>query len=325
MGGLFGEVRSLLNQTPDAKRWRRLCELLDQFEPARLDDMVIPYVEGSVARWPVELRVAPESWMLRAIEGEALLFWSIVRKIDASYHYLDASQALELLQSERLEKVEILDLSSNRIGAVGARTLAGVEWLRSVRWLGMGFNAVGSAGAIALARAEFLDGVEYVDLESNELGEHGIRALSEAGWFSRVKDLSLKRNRFGGAIAMEALLDAVDGVKRLVLDRNHLSSAGVQVLSNAALPELRSLELRGCSIRSEGLDALSKARYLAHIEVLDLGANNELAPEDLTRFLDQARLPEIKRLYLPRLVVNQQVISAARRRLPERVVERLSM
>ena len=325
MSGLFGEVRSLLNQAPDAKRWGRLCELLDQFDPARLDDMVIPYVEGSAARWPAELRVAPESWVLRAIEGEELLFWSIVRKIDVSYHYLDASQILELIQSERLERVELLDLSSNRIGAAGARALTDAEWMRSVQWLGMGFNAIGSAGAIALADAGHLDGVEYVDFESNELGDHGVRALSGAGWFSRVKDLSLKRNRFGGASAMEALLGAVDGVTRLVLDRNNLSRAGVQVLSGAALPELARLELRGCEIRREGLEVLSRAGYLAQLEVLDLGANHELEPSELIRFIEQAELSSIEQLYLPCGSVTDEVVAAASARFPERIVKRLRM
>ena len=62
-------LRQLMGSTPDETTWRALCGVIDAVPDAQLE-IALDYVEGHLARWPDELRLAPERWWSRRASGQ---------------------------------------------------------------------------------------------------------------------------------------------------------------------------------------------------------------------------------------------------------------
>lgn len=321
MAGNFGEVRSILNAEDGAKVWGELCRLLDDFDPAQLDAMVLPYIDGHVRRWEDAVCVAPQSWVLRALAGEALPFWSIIRKIDLSYQYLDADDVLTLLASPRLAAVTILDLDSNRIGSKGAEVIAGAESLTRIEELRLSFNQLGQPGLKTLIRAESLASLRVLDLEKNALGHARVTppALSGAPWLRTLTSLNLSHNNLTAA-SCETLLTELDApaLEHIRLDHN-AASRGVEMVSDyhreGMLPSLRSLEVRGCRLRDESLQRLFSSPLIEQLERLDLSYNN-VVDDDVIDHLLAGAPRALEQLDLGKTEVTRPALERLLRGLP---------
>lgn len=306
----FGDLRSLLQRPPTQATWARLCELLDELERARLEEEVFPYIEGRARAWPDELRVAPQRWVERAVEGgQVVPFWSVVRALDLSCQYLGAGQVIELLASPRLARVTHLDLSHNRIEERGAVILAQESSILGLVELRLAFNHIGPRGAGTLARAGALEGVEVLELEANDLGERGALALAEASWLGEVRALNLIQNGIGSR-GVEALLGRgrLARLERLILDRNPLGSRGAidALIEALRVAPLRRLELRGCEIEDEHVEVLAGSGALAELERLDLSRNPELS-DRAARAL-ASRAPQLRELSVARTDIGRQAL-----------------
>ena len=63
----FGELRSVLSRGESKEVWDELCQVIDRFSDVELDQMIFPYVEGSVRSWQAEVCQAPREWVKRAL------------------------------------------------------------------------------------------------------------------------------------------------------------------------------------------------------------------------------------------------------------------
>lgn len=66
----FGELRSLAHGEPDARRWRAICEHLEELPEGSLREQVLPYLEDLLRAWPDTLRVMPPRWLTRLAGGQ---------------------------------------------------------------------------------------------------------------------------------------------------------------------------------------------------------------------------------------------------------------
>jgi uncharacterized protein (TIGR02996 family) len=92
---------------------------------------------------------------------------------------LAATALEELVPSENLPRLEILELQYNVLGDDGAVHLAAFPLPPRLAVLDLTRNYIRERGALALARAPGLEGLRRLVLTSNPLGEEGTRALQE--------------------------------------------------------------------------------------------------------------------------------------------------
>ena len=313
MRGDFGEVRSLLNAEDGASVWSRLCEVLDTFDPSELDAMVFPYIEGHVRRWDDAVCVAPQDWVIRTLAGEELPFWSIVRKIDLSYQYLDAEDVLRLLASPRLSAVTILDLDSNRIGREGAEVIAEAESLSQIKEIRLSHNRLTVVGLASLIAAQNMRELRVLDLEANSLGAtKQVPSLADAPWSRTLTKLNLSRNRLGHR-AFNVLFSSFDapGLEHLILDHNPTTERAIELLCHCheygGLPSLGALELRDCSLDTDALARLFSSSLMQGVERIDLSHNESVDDGAIELMLDGAKL-SLKHLSLRRTKVTRRLI-----------------
>ncbi len=270
----FGDVRSLLNQPPSAGAWEALCALLDAFSPDALDAQVLPYVEGMTRRWPEALCVAPQRWVLDVLAGTHRPFWSIVRALDLSCLYLTPEQILTLLADAQLERVNLLAMSSNRIGPEGARILAARADLGQLHTLDLGFNGLKVEGARALKQAQSFGGLRALVLDSNGLGGAGLRALASASWWRQLERLDLRDNKLDTE-SMARGLAKTPRLRAVKLDHNTIGVGRLGQVLGACDETMRlhTLELRYCNLDDRDVELLCNTPATSSLERLDLSRN----------------------------------------------------
>lgn len=301
MSERFGEVRSILNQGESATNWTRLCDVVDGFDPGELDQMVFPYVAGHVREWNPRTCVAPREWVYRALLGEELPFWSMVRKLDLSLEYLDSTKLLTLLASSRMAQIEVMNLESNRIGAAGAQVIAEAEHLGQIQELRLGFNHLKLAGMLWLNRADSLDALRHLYIHDNSLGDLGTGALAKATFLTQLETLDLSVNEVG-VNALVGLLDVLDGsqsIRQLVLNHNPMGK-GTQAMQRLAkgFAQLEVLDLRGCELEDAEVRTLGKKADWSCLRNLDLSRNHKVRDGALNALLGEGEFPKLERVYL---------------------------
>jgi hypothetical protein len=320
----FGELRSHLQGPTTAAGWKIACDALDGFPPDALDDQILPYVDGAAKRWPDALRVAPESWVRRTLEGEDLAFWTVVRAVNLSYNYLGDSEVLRLLGSPRLDRVTILNLDSNRIGTSGGETLASAPGLAMLEELHLSFNGLGDRGLETICRARDFAHLRVLDLEHNDL--RACRGLAGARFMPHLRALNLSQNPLEGAHAARlfevpeslalreldvsrtrfddaalAELCARDDVALARLDLSHTAvtgSRGVATLCGwSGLQTIEELRLESLDLDDRDLDRLIGSGALESLESLTI-SHNAISTRAVLALVDAEVTPNIKRLNL---------------------------
>ncbi|MFI9051575.1 hypothetical protein [Streptomyces sp. NPDC053427] len=124
-----------------------------------------------------------------------------------------------------------LSLAYFRIGDPGAEALAAATSNGRIETLDLRYCGLGDSGPMALGASPTFRNVRRLHLQRNQLTAEGVRALAR---FERLEELDLRYNRIG-ADGAQALIEApfVGSLKRLLLHREDVSDAGVQILAHA--------------------------------------------------------------------------------------------
>jgi uncharacterized protein (TIGR02996 family) len=180
----------------------------------------------------------------------------------------------ELARCPHLAKLRRLDLSGNRIGAVGVRELAGSAFLGGLRELGLSANDPGSEGLARLLAAPWLGSLAALELADNGLGAAELRSIAAAG-FPGLTGLDLSRNPLGGRGAIElAEAGFVPRLRRLGLFRCDLRAVGAEALFISRLGSLAALDVSFNHLGPDGAAALAGDDSLTHLTDLNLGFND---------------------------------------------------
>lgn len=119
-----------------------------------------------------------------------------------------------------LPQLQSLQLTDDRLSAVGVEALCATKWFRRLRRVSLADNALREVGVEALAFAPGATAWDELDLDGNMVGDAGARVL--------------------------AVHERLTAMTRLSLQRDHLGPAGVQVLLDSPrLERLRALRLDG--------------------------------------------------------------------------------
>ena len=201
---------------------------------------------------------------------------------------------------KKYHRLEALDLSSNELGAAGARMIANaLAQNQSVRVLDVSDNNLGPRGLFHLAK--LLSTTEYIDtllVRKNDLtGKKGKRAQKEAmeamnsfaaaiAANKTLVHLNISGNHLGPDLAdlLLATIDKAPALTILNVENNDMCGARVGDFNGKALAHIaraltpstsniRELNLAGNNIQGSGAELLIATKGLQQVEILNLGRN----------------------------------------------------
>jgi Ran GTPase-activating protein (RanGAP) involved in mRNA processing and transport len=205
----------------------------------------------------------------------ALHHLPVLQELDASESMIsDAGVALLAAGLPSCRALTTLKLNDNNIRTAGVAALAAVlPRLPNLTTLELALNAhMGDAGAAALAAAlPGLPTLTRLDLSNNELTAAGLRPLLQA---------------------LRATFHT------LRLDGNPLGPEGARDIAALVprLPALQALNVKGCRIGNEGIQALVEA-LRGHAELTELDLGESRATEDAVRAVVDL-LPTLRKITL---------------------------
>jgi len=198
--------------------------------------------------------------------------------------------------------LETLDLSSNQIGAKGAKLLANAiakKAFPKLQALYLAGNKIGDEGLGALA--SYLNQLTVFDLKDNEIKNITplINALVE-GKGGKLKEFALTYSNEDGDAKIAELLNALpEGVERLELSRSAMEQTSSGVLINKPFPHLKALNISGNRISVEDTKAIlsTLGRHSTKLETLNFGKMTEpWQAADITYLVERFQQQEFKNL-----------------------------
>lgn len=228
-------------------------------------------------------------------ELEAILADSrvpMLHTLDVADNRLSKNAVDIVLSSPKAAALRLLDLTANPIGDAGLAQLASSRRDRPNKLMSLGLVGVDATarGARALARASLpalarlhigwqnlgddgaralagLPALDALDVTHSEITGPGARALI-AG--TRAKKLVLAENPIEAGSLRG--LEAVSGQLRWLSLRKTRIGAGDAAVLAALDTALQGLDLAYCPLADRGLGHLARARWLAHLQTLDVSS-----------------------------------------------------
>ena len=284
-------------------------------------------VARNIEKWPTSLRVAPASWCSDLLSGRPPRYWRWVRT--AKLLREDETNLDQVLTSEMMRSVELLDLSHNDLGDAGVERVAKSVCLGGLQELlltGVGCmdegaearaeaprmpqlgklvlsrNDIDARGAARLIAVNRLTGLHTIDLSVNPIDGEEL-AVELRGLAPRPGGLSLlnlEDNGLSGTSMVElAQLPHFSEIERLALSGNDFGVTGIDALTSRRLQFLRGLLMGGSGLGDPGVAALVAAPWLPRLRELDL-SDNRISDDGLATLLHKGRLTGLEKLVLSR-------------------------
>jgi hypothetical protein len=302
----FGELRSLLQHTPDEQAWAALCALI-QAAPAQLaSDALIPYALDHLRRWPDALRVATDADMDALMDEAPARTLALARHLDAGNRwiadgYLDAllthaprlralrlqgsisdEGATRLAQSPALDTIERLDLASNQIGDLGAARLTASPHITALRHLDLSWNALRDEMPVAMTH-DNLAALQTLLLEGSHAGAASCAQLKHAPFGGQLRTFAIGGRHIAGSvvgwIGWRSLV-ALDragffaNTRSASLPTNGLGIDDLPLQLPLTAPlATHALALQDNRLSGEALSALAPLVLPASLETLNLSSN----------------------------------------------------
>ena len=158
--------------------------------------------------------------------------------------------------------LEWLDLSANRITALGAASMADSHAFGSVRELNLTANPLGDAGVLALVRGDAFSSLRQLNVSNCGITDDGACDLAKSA--------------------------ALGGLLSLSLAWNAIGDAGVRALASCPdLAGLRELDLTGTHLGFAGAIALAESKHLVNLRSVVLGENHRLKADAVARLRER--------------------------------------
>jgi uncharacterized protein (TIGR02996 family) len=197
------------------------------------------------------------------------------------------SPVIRSLVSIPFTQLEVLDLSSNELGAAAIRQLAESPHMRNLRSLDLGAgHKLSDAEMKALAASPHFGNLRVLGVGFWKLRKRGLEALAAAPWAGNLTKLDLM-SLDSGAQAMPILAEApLNSLRWLELGYSELGPKAVTALLEAPwIAGLTHLDLSNNHIGVDGARALAEAPQLDNLVSLNVTRNK--LPEEAGDILRQ--------------------------------------
>lgn len=276
MTDVFGELRSLLQAKPDAQTLARLGVLMRGWGARGREEVLLPYAEAAVARWPDALRAVGPEWAKRLLSGEER--WAhatrFARALTVSFERPTRAEweALAWCDWGALRRFIAMEVDELDAGIEALSEVGVIERLHELH-----VSTRGGAPSVfeAMGRGELAD-VRALMLEVGELGEDDLLRVATSEW-RQLRALALNGGPIvygaAGAYCAPDVLAEEDFAPRLTT--LHLSGAchghrTLEMLARAPwTPRLEELEVNGWPTRDEDreLHAMAMSEFAREVNL----------------------------------------------------------
>ena len=125
MSAAFGELRSIAQREPGEDSWVHLCALLDRAPEHEVVEVLVPYLQDTLDRWPDATRVVSPVWLNKLAEGAPLPQLTVARSLDLRSMFAGSKLVGALGRSHALGHVRQIYASGKRLGPAGVIGLLG--------------------------------------------------------------------------------------------------------------------------------------------------------------------------------------------------------
>ena len=238
----FGELRSIFSTPASAASWEALCSKVDaamRAQPERATTELIPYLSALLKPWPDHLRVAPPTWLERALIGELLPELELVSTIVIQLRYVATGELKALLQNHALPDLRQLSLWTVGLRAEQLSELLNAPVATQLKELHLGRNDLSDRGVELLCKhSSKLLALRTLSLPENDIGSRGAWALAHSPLLERLERLNLYANHIGEEGFLSLATAPINGPLELELRDNAMTPASANALAGAAfLPE----------------------------------------------------------------------------------------
>ncbi len=276
------QLRALLAQPPDHRVWLDLNACWDE-HPTLLEEPWRTYALDHLDAWPDLLRVTHREDVAAALQGRFPPRLVFARALIAPNLYLDAPRLTHLLTHPTLRRTTALLIPHNDLRHEGVQALASLPSPPRLHTLDLKANHIGAEAARTLAASPHLTHLRQLRLTANICRNAAPIALAQSDAPRTLQRLILSDTRLG-ALGLQALLAVPwPALTALDLHWNNLGAAGARALADRLhhLPNLRTLDLRGCFLTGDdALAILHAARHHNHLQRLNL-SGNRFTPQHL--------------------------------------------
>lgn len=218
----FGDIRSILDDAPSWKTWKRLCEFLEECEDEdELEEKIFPFVNELMHDWDDRLRAAPAYWVEPLLEGEHVPHFAICRTLDLRCLGVVLKDVELLAESHELNSIHCLNLAYNGLQDDGTRLLVSSSVVSNLRKLDLAGNSVETDGIQAISESPYLENLQHLDLTGNWVNDQGATFLAESTSLPSMERLILRGNPIHetGALALSRSHYLPDSIKSKWRDR----------------------------------------------------------------------------------------------------------
>jgi Ran GTPase-activating protein (RanGAP) involved in mRNA processing and transport len=313
-------LRKAIRSGPSERSWREVCEALDACPNDEALSRAMHMAMKHVDPWPKEIRVAPAKWWSEIARGGSDQRWDLVRGIElpegsglravkevaespaarqivrlSIRGALAEDEALEVLSSSpRLEQLEVLDLSKNRLSPKGVHALLHRTWPK-LRRIDLSDNPIGASSVEGLVQTNRLPALRALRVRGVGLGPEGASRLASCSEAARLTELDLADNAIGEA-GTEAIASSswLDGLTALGLSKNGIGDRGVRSLAaRRSMIAVLELDLSDNALGEMAARMLFNAGPWPELTALDL-SDNVLGPDAASMLITSQRTPELR-------------------------------
>lgn len=171
-------------------------------------------------------------------------------------------------------QVDILDLSDNEIGELGAAQLASAISQLRVRNLSIRRTGLSGEDVASIVKGS-RKGIEILDVSQNELQTEGIETLARVAELDSLRHLTLD-GAWSGPAGMKPLVSSpfLVNLEKLHINSTAIGDKGIaELLTGTGLNSLQELQAQDNGIGPEGAAALAASPIAARLKCLDLSFN----------------------------------------------------
>lgn len=305
----FGEVRSLMQRTPDEDSWEQLCALVELWPRDLLEAEVMPYLERHLSRWADVHRMMPWPWVERMMRGQHIPALGLVKTLDLRSRRLRPDQLDRIFVGDWTDALTQLYMSSAALTADELIKLAQHGRWSKLEVLSLDQNTLGSQGPKPLHACAW-PALRELYLESCYMGAAGLSAALDGPWASTLKVLDASNFIMGPGRLPKTL--PVEGLERLYLNWVRPSAPAWATIVSWPWRSLKTLSLEGHELDLLALRTLLGSPMAASLEQLCLNWN-QLGPEGAKALAQAEHLMGLQGLDLRRNSIGDEGAQALMR------------
>lgn len=326
----FGDVRSLLQQAPTAKRWIALLDALSRIESAGALQEAMYYALSHLEAWPERMRFISESyrWDWELLPLSRALFWresadeqamtNLFARLSHPLSVLsinepvEASRALKCLEHPSVATtLKVLHLNNMHLEQQHDLKLLADKLSQQPKLVELALDGlVLEAKELASLLDSFAPGqLKRLSLQSCGLSDAHLELLAHHPSLHELRWLALGQNNLRATGL--ARLNQGQGLSKLSwlsLWHNPFGDEGIEALGlDGRFAQLRHINLGGTQLSSQALDRLLDTAFGPYLETLWIWGADKPRLSSMRKLFNTKQGRRLKRLNLNNIPINTRL------------------